>query len=139
MLYTKALEMAPHSSHLYLGRGKAQFYDGKLLLAIEDYRTAVTKDPKNREAVDRLQQLTAEHQGVVTAVLKKATRRKSDAVRFPTVPSSSSSMSIKTIPGRGKRGEFVPQSFGAGFRVMPKADIKKAAKTNQLRTRRPLP
>ena len=146
LLYSKAIEMFPESSHLYLGRAKAQLYEGNLHGARGDLQLSVAKDPNNLEAAERLRQLTASKVMVPTSnnsgrprsSSRSTGRHQRPAIVFPRLPHSSS-MELKILPGYGRKGEGVPPSFGSGFQVMPKADLARAKIRNKLRSTRPVP
>jgi len=147
-LYTQALEMYPESSHLYLSRAKAYYYNHDLKHAHDDLRIAVQKDPTNHEAAERLRSLSASFQaqsptrqsGLPLASPQRTSPRRSErSVQFPQMPRKDS-VAIKMLPGRSAGETVVPHSFGSGFQVMPKADARRARQTsNNMRTTRPLP
>ena len=158
--------MFPESTHLFLSRGKAYFFDGKLRQAYDDFEIAVKKDPSNQEAASRLAQLTATFRlgggkpgggGAPAArktsggstsrsgdrhikVRRRPRDRDNDRLEFPVVDKKADGLRLKLLPGRSTENHVVPPSFGSGFHVMPKSDLAKSPKRiNSMRTTRPLP
>lgn len=166
LLYSKAIDMFPDSSHLYLGRAKAHFHNHDLLTSRKDLERAVEKDPGNVEAMQRLKKLcTLNHKstslvpsyqaakcsssknrvpGIVrgNASSRSSIMKPGDYVIFPYNKAPTNHLGVKDLPGRHSMdndGFSVPQSFGTGVRVLPKNDVKNVSqKQNMITSKRPL-